>query len=393
MTCCLVTYRPFPDGPVREPVSESDPVNIAWALSGHYLSFLTARRLSDAALRRKLAPFDPIIVALDREDVETSWRVAEAASSRVFTYSEGHVWAYQGLPPAVQQRWGQVLRRSHLNLIYWERYLPFYQSLSPVPVAYLPYPYLLEQATRHAVPVEKRPLAGIVPTGLAGESRNGLADLLVVQHLREEGLLRDWIFCLDPDSFDEDAMTIAALLGLGAGEVPRLQPSPRWKTWLARSGADYRPLLRLRERARRLAGQSQAPPPTLWQARPDLGFLRRTGWDRYLGHLAKVRLMVDLNNRETVGRNALDCAALRVPCISTPWSDLQPRLFPETTVSHPWAVDEAVALCRRLLEDRDFYDRVCDQAQGGLEAYGPDAFRRRFAEVDRLSLAAGGGTR
>lgn len=388
MTCCVVTFRPFPDGPVRAPVPESDPVNIAWALSGHYLSFYTARRLSEADLARTLAPFDPVLVALDREDVETAWRVVRAAAGQVFTYSEGHIWAYQGLPPAQQARWVEILRQAHLNCIYWERYLPFYQALSPVPAAYLPYPYLVEQARAHAIPWSERPPLGIVPTGLAGQSRNGLADILVVQRLREEGLLQRWLFCLDDDAFHEDAIAILTLLGQPVEEAtakPRRRWS--WRAWLARSGVDYRPLLRWRERLRpaRQKGQQAAP---VWQPVPEVGFLRRTRWDRYLAHLAQARLMVDLNNRETVGRNALDCAALGVPCVSTPWSDLQPKLFAETTVRHPWAVDEAVEICRRLLTDEGFRQRVCAQAAARLEEYGPEAFRQRFAQVRALARPA-----
>ena len=389
MTCCVVTFRPFPDGPVRAPVPESDPVNIAWALSGHYLSFYTVRRLSDAALARALAPFDPVIVALDREDVESTWRVVQAAPGQVFTYSEGHIWDYQTLPPSLQVRWVEVLRHVHLNLIYWEKYLAFYRALSPVPAAYLPYPYLVQEAKAHAVPLEGRPALGIVPTGLAGQSRNGLASALVVRHLRGEGLLSQWLFCLDDEAFQEDAAAILALLDLAPGEARpwAVRRRPRWRTWLARSGVDYRPLLQRRERLRPARGP-EAPPAPIWRPTPEVGFLRRTRWDRYLPHLAQARLLVDLNNRETVGRNALDCAALGVACVSTPTSDLQPVLFPETTVSHPWAVDEAVALCRRLLTDMEFYRRVCAQAAERLQAYGPEAFRQRFAQARALALPA-----
>lgn len=388
MTCCVVTLRPFPDGPVRVPIPESDPANIAWALGGHYLSFYTVRRLSDAALARTLAPFDPVIVALDREDVETTWRVVQAASGRVFTYSEGHIWDYQSLPPALQVRWIEILRRAHLNLIYWERYLPFYRALSPVPVAYLPYPYLVEEARAHVVPLEERPFLGIVPTGLAGQTRNGLADVLVVQQLREEGLLLKWLFCPAADAFQEDAHAILTLLGLATQAAPprALGFGARWRAWLVRLGIDYRPLLRWWERLRPVRRQGEAQPAPTWWPLPEIGFLRRTRWDRYLPHLARARLLVDLNNRETVGRNALDCAALGVACVSTPTSDLQPVLFPETTVSHPGAVDEAVALCRRLLTDGEFYHRVCAAAAERLQAYGPEAFRQRFAQACALAL-------
>lgn len=397
MTCCVVTLRPFPDGPVRAPVPESDPVNIAWALSGHYLSFYTVRRLSDVALARALAPFDPVIVALDREDVASTWRVVQAAPGQVFTYSEGHIWDYQTLPPALQVRWVEVLRRAHLNLIYWEKYLPFYRALSPVPVAYLPYPYLVEEARACAVPLEERPALGLVPTGLSGQSRNGLADVLVVRRLREEKVLSQWLFCPVADAFQEDAAAILALLGFAPAEVPARLPrrGTRWRSWLVHSGVDYRPLLQLRERLCPDRTGEEAPPAPTWWPVPEVGFLRRTRWDRYLPHLARARLLVDLNNRETVGRNALDCAALGVPCVSTPASDLQPVLFPETTVSHPGAVDEAVALCQRLLADTGFYHRVCTTAAERLQAYGPEAFRERFARACAQALPAAqrrGGT-
>jgi len=57
-------------------------------------------------------------------------------------------------------------------------------------------------------------------------------------------------------------------------------------------------------------------------------------------------------------------------------------------VSHPWAVDEAVALCQRLLTDMEFYRRVCTQAAERLQAYGPEAFRQRFAQARALALPA-----
>jgi hypothetical protein len=383
MTCCLVSNRPFADGPLTEPILENDPVNMAWVLGGEYLSFLTVRRLSDSALRDRLSRFDPVIVALDRDDIGAAWRVAEASSGKLFTYSEGHIWGYQGLAPEEQSIWAQMLERADRNLIYWERFLPFFGALSKGKVSYLPYPYLVDQARAYRVQPARRSGGGIVPTGLAGETRNGLVNVLVARQLREAGSLVPWSFCLDAGTFDEDAAAVTHLLGLRS--VPRAKPRLSWtealKGWMVRSGVDYRKLAGLYGKARRVLGDDSTGDRLSWMPTPDLTFVRRTGWGRYLQHLAQAQLMVDLNNRETVGRNALDCAALGVPCVSTPLSDLQPRLFPETTVSHAWAIDEAVDVVGRLLDDRAFYDRVCDHAASGLAAFGPDAFRRRYQEA------------
>lgn len=105
---------------------------------------------------------------------------------------------------------------------------------------------------------------------------------------------------------------------------------------------------------------------------------RRVSWAKYLSQLAPVRILIDLNNRETVGRNALDCAALGIACISTDRSDFQSKIFPETTLSDAWDIDAAVETCKRLLTDQTFYEHVTSHAATSVQQYDVESFRKRF---------------
>jgi len=88
-----------------------------------------------------------------------------------------------------------------------------------------------------------------------------------------------------------------------------------------------------------------------------------------------------MNNRETVGRNALDCAALGVACVSTDRSDMQRRLLPETTLSDSWDVEGAIRICGRLLSDAKFLRTVVEHAGRAVEEYDCSGFLRRFGSI------------
>jgi len=374
MNLCFCSYRLFDDGPVMSPILESDPVNIAYALGGSYLSYFTLRRLDDQTLARRLAPYDPVIVTLDAVDIRLSHRIIRAAAGRAVGYSEGHVGDYQRLSPADQALFVEAATATRLNLLYWERYVPFYQALSPTPAEYLPYPYLSGFARQRATPPTARQSLVALPTGLAGGTRNGLADLLVARRLQEAGLVETLLVCPEAGGFEPDLAAIRAIL---TGQSVALRRPALWRQLLAASPLDYRPLLRLRDRWR---PAGEATPP-LVEVMPGLRALRRTGWPAYLSAIAPARLMIDLNNRETVGRNALDCAALGIPCVSTNRSDLQARLFPATTLNDPWDVDRAVRLCQRLLTEPGFWDEVVGLAGERVADYDLAPFRQRFAGI------------
>lgn len=374
MNVCYASFRAFPDGRAQQPFLESDPANIAYALDGTYYSFYTLKKQSPRQLRELLQPYDLVIAELTIVALDLTRRIIEARDGRAATYSEGHIADYQQLAPPQQIAFVDILRSAALNLVYWEKYVPFYRALTPRPVEYLPYPYLLEHARHMFIPLEQRRSLVAVPSGLAGSTRNGLASLIVAQQLLNAGLVQQLACWLEPDSFDDDVGAIAALFTKSAPARARRIP---WRRWLLRWRVDYRALLQWKTKLDR----QRSPAPTSVVQVDNLFFYRRTGWQKYLAQLAPARIMVDLNNRETVGRNALDCAALGIPCVSTARTDMQARLFPYTTLADSWDVQGAFDLCEKLLRDANFYHHVVTYAAEAIRQFDVAPFRARFADL------------
>ena len=374
MNICFTSYRVFTDGRAAQPFLESDPANIAYALGGAYYSFFTLRNLSDQQLKELFEPYDWVIVALDVQAIELVARIIAVCEGRAATYSEGHIADYQRLAPAEQVSFLEAIRAAKINFLYWEKYVPFYRALTNRPVEYLPYPYLLEEARRFYTLLDQRQSLAVLPSGFAGATRNGLATLAVAKRLCDASLV-DQIACwLEPESFDEDCQALNYFFFSAPITKPARQRFS-WRKWLTASRIDYRGLLKLKTRFRK-PGSSPIAPEAVQIG--DLSLYRRSSWINYLTQLARARILIDLNNRETVGRNALDCAALGIPCVSTDRSDLASKIFPETTLSDPWDITAASALCQRLLRDDAFYKRVVEYAETVIEQFDVNAFQQRF---------------
>lgn len=374
MRVCYTSYRTFADGPVKRPFPESDPANLAYALGGSYISFYTLKKLSHQQLADVFRPFDLIFVSLDVEAIDLVQRIVRACEGRAATYSEGHIADYQQLPPAGQVTFLQIINSVRINFLYWEKYIPFYRSLTDQPVAYLPYPYILDDVRQYTVPAVQRQPVAALPSGLAGATRNGLATLAVAKQLLKQGLIGELICWLDPDRFEEDAEAVKHFLFAEPFRAHPHKSRLAWRQWLVTSRIDYRPLLNLKAHLRPKPRRHATPNLKV----RNITFYRRQGWPNYLSQLAPAYLLIHLSNRETVGRNALDCAALKIPCVSTDRSDLQPRLFPQTTLRDSWDIETALELCRRLLCDARFYEEVVSYACDAVRQFDVPVFRQRF---------------
>lgn len=378
MRIAFTSRRPFADGPVQQPFQENDPANIAYALKGDYFSFYTLKKLSDRRLEKKLEPYDLVFVALDFRALDIVERVANACGRRLATYSEGSIADYQMHSPAGQHTFLRLIRQAAVNFLYWEKYVPFYRSLTDVPVAYLPYPYLAGEASSRSVPLGDRRRVVTLPSGLSGATRNGLSSLSVAKKLLEQNLVSQINGWLSPSTFAEDAQVISYFL-TGTPRTPRIRQTRfNWRQWLHTLRVDYRPLLNLKHRIR--GDKATVPQAALLQS-DSLALYRRQTWLNYMTLTATSSLVLDMNNRETVGRNALDCAALGIPCVSTGRSDIQSRLFPQSTLEDSWDVEGAFALCQRLLQDRGFYQSVIDDAAEVLKQFNEQAFQQRFKTI------------
>lgn len=378
MKVAFASHRPFPDGPVRQPFAESDPANIAYVLDGDYYSFFSLGKLSNQQISRKLEPYDLVFVALDHRNFDVAAKVASACEDRLATYSEGGIGDYQLHSPRGQQTFLYLINRAAINFLYWEKYLSFYQSLTSKPVEYLPYPYLIDQAERYRTSVGERMKHVTLPSGLAGRTRNGLSSLTVAKTLLQRDHITRINCWLSTPSAREDGHVIRQFLQDSFEAWSTAPTRLSWRRWLRRSGIDYRPLLQLRNR---LFGNRFNSEATALVEMDNLALYTRQAWPRYLEKVAKSLLLIDMNNRESVGRNALDCAALGIACVSTDRSDMQKRLFPDTTVADSWDVQQAITLCERLLQDSSFYQSVIEYASTALVQFSSQSFKRRFEAI------------
>lgn len=89
----------------------------------------------------------------------------------------------------------------------------------------------------------------------------------------------------------------------------------------------------------------------------------------YYASMGRSALWINLDERYTWARYVLDAAALGVPIVTTRSTGHGDVLFPETTVETPFDVVDAVARCRRLLDDPDHYENVSRYAQEHIWQY------------------------
>ncbi|HFQ94854.1 MAG TPA: hypothetical protein ENK32_12640 [Anaerolineae bacterium] len=377
MRIAFTSRRPFNDGPLNQPIPENDQANMAYLLGADYFSFFSLKKLSTTQLAAKLQPYDLVFIPLDLRDFETVQHIAGGSNGRYILYSEGGIADYQLLNATGQAAYLQIIRHAKAIFLYWEKYVPFFQSITDKPVAYLPYPFFEEMARHYRLPLEKRANRISLPSGIASSTRNGLSSLLTARHMLRQHLISEIDCWLAPVTFSEEAAAVRHIL---LDEPFQVLPPVRfnWRKWLQNSRFDYRPLLNMRRKLKS-GTSSESNIPTVQQG--PLALLRRQNWPTYLQRLSHSLLVLDLNNRPTVGRNALDCAALGIPCISTDYSDMQPKLFPQTTLTDSWNIPTAVDLARRLLEDTSFYREVTQEAAVQLKAFLPEAFKARFAKI------------
>jgi len=114
---------------------------------------------------------------------------------------------------------------------------------------------------------------------------------------------------------------------------------------------------------------------------PGIDIHYETRLDLYYALAGSARLWLNLDDRYTWGRYVLDAAALGVPIISTVNTGHTQKLFPDLTVSSPFAIDEAIELSRRVIEDQQFAQTACDIAWERLQEYTPENMKQRLWDI------------
>ncbi len=113
----------------------------------------------------------------------------------------------------------------------------------------------------------------------------------------------------------------------------------------------------------------------------DVTLTRMGPWFFYVKYLSNCFLGLHLEQTITAGRFPLDCALVKIPCVST-YATSQQILYPKTTIDC-FDTFSAIEKCRRLIENQDFYDECVDYAKRQLDKdlFGPEIIRQMFKDI------------
>jgi hypothetical protein len=209
--------------------------------------------------------------------------------------------------------------------------LPFFQSLTTTKVVYLGVPYPVEavRAKRTAI-VNRNSRALISPFLLQRWNDVMVAKQLNIQYDGvEKQLRRKWVDHI-PNLINEGTL---------------LNKNKR------------------REKAQAIHNDSNLYVQSAW------------GFDRYYQSVGQYKFWINLDERYTWGRYVLDASALGVPIITTRSTGHARHLFPETMVETHFDIDKAVEIGQRLLDDKNFYERVSESNQQYLDKLSYDIMR------------------
>lgn len=104
-------------------------------------------------------------------------------------------------------------------------------------------------------------------------------------------------------------------------------------------------------------------------------------YEQWVMFLAQAKVVIDsYHNFHTYGRNAVDCACLKIPCIGTDMIHAQPILWPDLTTK-PNDVLGQRKILKRLISDKDFYARVVDYASEKVEDFSYSSSFEKFKNM------------
>jgi hypothetical protein len=97
---------------------------------------------------------------------------------------------------------------------------------------------------------------------------------------------------------------------------------------------------------------------------------------KLIGETARVFINLDL--RYTWSRDVLDCAALRIPCISTMATAHADKLFPSLLLDEAFDFTRVRELVRRLYEDQEFYGHVTDISLDRMDEFSHENMNKKL---------------
>lgn len=113
---------------------------------------------------------------------------------------------------------------------------------------------------------------------------------------------------------------------------------------------------------------------------PPISFKYTPRWEDFMSHLNESIMGLHMDFRQIWGRFALDCAAVRMPCIAPENFYTQKRLFPRLCVNY-LDIDGAVRLAKELLKNNSFYEEVMAYAESQLAFFDNKEAEKRLLDL------------
>lgn len=267
--------------------------------------------------------FDLVMVAVRQEIIEVGIKIKRQSTARVFVFLDGEMEHFTSMPGAQQVKFIELLNIADAVGVTHEYDVPIIKALTTRPVGMVGVPFPLKTVREELCPpVEKKQVVHVGCGTGKSFNRNGIVNIAALSEIGLPGVIDVWI--------REDI------------EYVRLMKK-------------YMPI-------------------------PPVDFSYTPRWEDYISRLNYSYLGLHLDYRQIWGRFALDCAAVRMPCIAPDNFYTQKTLFPRLCVNSQ-DIEGAVKLAKELLKNNGFYEEITAYAEAQLAFFDNESAKKRMLNL------------
>lgn len=265
--------------------------------------------------------FDLVFVAVRHELIEVGLKIKRQSKARVLVFLDGEMEYFTTyIMGSLQVKLIELLNIADAVGVTHEYDIPIIKALTTRPVGLLGVPFPLKRVREELCPpIEKRKMIHVGCGTGKSFNRNGIVNLAALAEIGLPGVVDVW--------------------------------SPE--------DTEYVRLIK-----------KHIPLPPIY-------FNNTPRWEDYIARLNHSILGLHLDYRQIWGRFALDCAAVRMPCIAPENFFTQKTLFPRLCVNYQ-DIDGAVKLAKKLLNDKFFYEEMMDYAESKIAFFDNQGAKNRL---------------
>lgn len=268
--------------------------------------------------------FDLVMVAVRHELIEVGIKIKRQSTARVLVFIDAEMEYFTSyLQGDLQVNFIELLNIADAVGVTHEYSIPIIKALTTRPVGLLGVPFPLKRVREELCPPVEKKQAIHVGCG-TGKSfnRNGIVNLAALSEIGLPGVVDVW-------------------------EQEDIE--------YARQIKKYMPL-------------------------PPIYFSHTPRWEDFICQLNYSIMGLHLDFRQIWGRFALDCAAVRMPCVAPDNFYTQKRLFPRLCVNYQ-DIDGVVKLSKELLKNNSFYEEVMVYAESQLAFFDNEEAKKRLLDL------------